>query len=524
MERIAVEAAPAVRVVRTLHGYSPWPIERIGDEVHRGAPMASIPGDFVFVESRPGGDEIVASSAVSAIPYYYSISSGGGVFHGKTAFNVVEAAGFPWKWNHRAVACLGLLGHTVGEDTLHSEVRRFPADSVLRIQGGRASFTRGDFWRTLFSGPPESPDRGAGDAIEAFQKVLREMPMPAPFLSLSAGFDSRLLLAGMLREGIKPVCITMGGSGSTDIVVAGAIARRFRLEHRIVELRAEDYLSHASEIISLTGGVKTAAHWHTYLYVRRAGIPAGSYHYAGSNGEFARSYYFDKGALARLADASPGSLLRLFFALKFLQRSDSRRLKRAFLPEWEAGRPMRDSEITKFLAESVGSAPGFLDALDLFYSTQRVRHFIGNGLALYNAVVPTLSPFLDSRWIRSVAAMPRRWKLGSRYHREAIACLFPELLDFPMASAGLEMSGRKLDRKPPFLSWMRRPAPVGYSPFPEIAGDSGLRETLRDSELLDRFADRASRARLLETGGSRAVDVLLTLHLVASEIRKRRID
>ena len=513
MDGLAASPGIATREVR---GFSPWPAERIAEAVRRGEPMASIPGDFVFRESGPGDDEIVASSPMSALPYFHSTRADGRLVHGPGFFEVAARSGRKWKWNDRAVACLGLVGHTVGEDTLHADVRRLAPDTVLRIRNGRASFAAGDFWTSVFSGPRRKPRERVDEAVEAFQSALADVLGPSPFLSLSAGFDSRLLLAGMLRAGIRPVCVTTGRPESTDVVVANAVAKRFQLEHRVVELRPEEYLSRASEIVRITGGTKTAAHWHTYLYLLGADLPAGATHYAGANGEFARTYYLDRGIVAQIANLAPESLLRAFMALKFLGRGESRRLKPLLLGRGDRPEAPSAEALERFLADSARPGRGFLDRLDAFYATQRVRHFIGNGLALYNAVAPTRSPFLDARWLGSVARLPRTWKLGSRWHRETIFRLCPELLDFPVAAGAAGMG-----RRPSPFYWLRRPRGIGYSPFRSVIEGPGIREMLRDSSSLDHFADRGARAKLLSSGGVRAADFLLTMHFVVGEIRKQ---
>ena len=504
---------------REVHGFSPWPAERIAQAVRRGDPVASIPGDFVFRESGPGDDEVVASSAVSALPYFHSTRADGRLVHGPGFFDVAARSGRKWKWNDRAVACLGLVGHTVGEDTLHADVRRLAPDTVLRIRNGRSAFAPGDFWTRVFSAPRRKPREPVEEAVEAFQSALADVLEPSPFLSLSAGFDSRLLLAGMLREGVRPVCVTTGAPESTDVVVANDIARRFHLEHRVVELKPEEYLSRASEIVRITGGTKTAAHWHTYLYLLGANLPAGATHYAGANGEFARTYYLDKGIVARLANRAPESLLRAFMALKFLDRGESRRLKSLLLGRGDRPEAPSAPALGRFLADFARPGRRFLERLDGFYATQRVRHFIGNGLALYNAVAPTRSPFLDARWLGSAARLPRKWKLGSRWHREAIFRLCPELLDFPVTAGAARMS-----RRPPSFYWLRRPRGIGYSPFRAVIENPGVREMVRDSSALDRFADRRSREDLLSSGGVRAAEFLLTMHFAVGEIRKLGLD
>ena len=70
-----------------------------------------------------------------------------------------------------------------------------------------------------------------------------------------------------------------------------------------------------------------------------------------------------------------------------------------------------------------------------------MRNFIGNGLALYSQHCSPRSPFLDSRWIRAIAGLDRSERLGSNFHRRAIAAAAPQLLRFPVEAGG-EMEQR----------------------------------------------------------------------------------
>ena len=74
--------------------------------------------------------------------------------------------------------------------------------------------------------------------------------------------------------------------------------------------------AHAPTISAITNGTKTAWHWHSYLYPLKASLPSESSFFVGTLGEFARSYYFDRGRLGNLAALAPVSALHKFWSLK----------------------------------------------------------------------------------------------------------------------------------------------------------------------------------------------------------------
>jgi asparagine synthase (glutamine-hydrolysing) len=467
-----------------------------------GTPIAEIPGDFVAVATGAGGAVTLVTSTVGASPYFWAVGGAGGVrfAHGPNVFDVAQGAGLAWQWNRRAVGFLAVLGHTVGLDSLHEAVERTPPASVVTWDGARVALrTEARTWPGFFDQPKASD---LDPAVRVLADVFDEMRAPSsagPWVSLSAGFDSRLLLALCLRAGIKPRALTMGFDASTDVKVARQIATAMGLEHRVIELVPEDYLRHATAIVHRTSGGKTAAHWHTDLYVRAAGLGPGDVHYVGSNGEFARTFYFDRGAIARTLAVGPARMLEPFLLAKFVRRA--RQLPPALLDVGPSPRAL-----ARHAASLVdGVVHGFGDALDAFYTMQRVRHFIGLGLALYSAHGAPRSPFLDARWLRAIARLPRVERLGCNYHRRAIATFDRRLLFFPVGEDG------PMEPRAPFFYHLNKAKAVTYSAFDRVLEDPRVVDILAESRSLDDLVPRAVRIDAARAK-SPAVEVLLTLH------------
>src|SRR6266480_965938 len=111
-----------------LHGYSPLSAEEILARLQSGDPVAELAGDFVLIwednsESEPS--VLLASSAISAIPYFYYVSPDRrSLWHGTNIFDCIRQRGLEWQWNDRAVVSLALFQHTLGADTLHPDICR----------------------------------------------------------------------------------------------------------------------------------------------------------------------------------------------------------------------------------------------------------------------------------------------------------------------------------------------------------------------------------------------------------------
>jgi hypothetical protein len=413
-------------------------------------------GEYTLVIETTDGGVTVITSSVGATHYFYTLHDGR-FFHGDQVAAILRASGQIWTWDWSALGDLCQLENLTDNHTLHPGIQRVPPGSILHFADGKVSLTSVAAIDTLHRGPADPEE-----AVEALNASVAHLAGDNPHLSLSGGFDSRVILSAMLRLGLRPRLITMGQDDATDVKVARRMAERFDLPHQLITLNLEDFFDQATTISSITNGTKTAWHWHTYLYPLKAAIPATATFFVGTLGEFARSYYFDRGELGRLASLAPVSALRRFWQMK-LDRHPSfepdelqdmaPQLAAELTPE---GRSRRAEKLTGFCHGE------FLNGLTRYYFEQRVPNFYANGIRMYRASSQWRSPFHNRRWIEAIWNLPDHWKLGSNWHRHAIARNCPDLLAFPEEN-GFDRR-RMLTKAPPFY-WtppMRRARYVSY--------------------------------------------------------------
>lgn len=383
-----------------------------------------------------------------------------------------------WVWNPRAISELALYGHTIGRDTL--------CTTVMRTEAPRTG--------ALSWGQDDTIDPALDKLKLAFDMSVASSS--TVHLSLSAGYDSRLLLALCLSRGIRPTLSVMGYPDSTDVVVASAIAAKVGLPIRRIELSGRDYLTYGTQIATDTSGVKTAVNWHTWLYSKELDARDGV-HLIGSNGEFARSFYLDKRGLNSLADALPPTLAPSYW----IARLSRRRLKFSRQNPLLRDRTANPISLAIDAMRTLDWTPRtFADALDCFYTQQRVRHFIGAGLACFAQFGTPRSPFLDDGWISAVARMTRRLKRGSYFHAESTRRLRPELAEFPYNQLANGRQGSS------------------YHPFADLCMTSEITELIADSSHLDAFASRSERLKVLADARCNQMEernLWLTLHFAS---------
>ena len=472
--------------------------------------LANLKGEYTFIITDADSCTII-TSPVGAMHYFYTVQNGR-FFHGDQINTILLQSGLSWQWNWPALGDLCQLENLTGNATLHPAVHRVPPGSILQFRDGAISLQSTSYIDTISKRPPD-PD----EAVEALNEAVATWAGPKPYLSLSGGFDSRVILSSMLKQGIKPHLITMGSSEATDVQVARRIAANFGLQHDLIRLQLDDFFAHAPTISAITNGTKTAWHWHTYLYPLKATIPSEASFFVGTLGEFARSYYFDRGKLGNLAAMAPVSALRKFWSLKLdrhptFEADELTDLAPEFASQLDArGRAQRAEKLTGYCHGQ------FLPGLTRYYFEQRVPNFYANGIRMYRASSNWRSPFHSRRWIDAIWNLPSSWKLGSNWHRHAIRRNCPELLEFPEEN-GFDRH-RMLPKAPP-LYWtppMRRARYVSYDLSAEWYRDQRLQEFIQDSrnsiaDLVEpTLVERILKAHRSGTDRTRSLAFLLTM-------------
>ena len=435
--KIEFQSEPSIK----LHGYSPEDLSEILARVTAGVKPSSLKGDFILVaEGLDAATNkpltVFVSTVVAAIPYYFYLAESR-LIHSTNVFDCCQAAGLLWEWNWEALGQIALFDHVFGDLSLHKSISRIPQASVVKVCNGELEVFKEPFWTELFNG--EKHNVKCTDATSILLDILSELPTENGYsLSLSAGYDSRLLLACMahLNRSVTTAC--MGAPDSTDPRIAQQLAHHEGYDFKLVEIEPVDYVTWANDIVKTTSGEKTFQHWHSGIYSKKVGFASSSIHLAGANGEFARSFFFDKGFIAKLLDTLKFSRWDYWLALRNSSlRQTAPEIRLAIEPDSSFGQ-MFDarSQMNKVFIKGLR----FGDGLDRFYTSERVRNFIGLGLALYRSEFTTMSPFLDARFICYAANLKRHDKLANRMHKSVIEQLKPKLLDFPTDESGFPMS------------------------------------------------------------------------------------
>src|SRR5260370_13802383 len=142
------------------------------------------------------------------------------------------------EFHEEGVAQLLTFGCTLGQQTLFRGVQLLPGASVWSFENGKCQKKKYFFPETWESQPILSVESFRAEFQETFKRVLpRYFESESRIgISLTAGLDSRMIMACLPKSEEKPVCYTFSGQkqDTLDARLAGQVAEVCGLEHEIL--------------------------------------------------------------------------------------------------------------------------------------------------------------------------------------------------------------------------------------------------------------------------------------------------
>ena len=498
-----------------IFGYSPLDARDLAEKIATGTKSSHLPGDFTLVVEGENADRhnyvAVIVSAVCVLSYYYYHDDCQFV-HGQNIFAVFKQAQIDWQWNDDALSSMVALNHCLGNDSLHQDIKRTEPATIYYYCDKQLTIVGDTFPIDIFKSG-ESID--AGDALKTYDNVFDEYYSDRQIcLSLSAGYDSRVLLASLLKRGIKPPVGTEGDPSSIDVITATAIAKDFGLEHRLITLTEADFIDNADLVVEATSGeLPISAAWGSYLFLKQVEFPSDALHLAGTNGGLFKANFFNRAVYYQLADLLPDPALKQFFNAYQIYKQ---RLYKGFpKTAWRWNQEtLKTSVISDRCYQLAAAVRNFSPQVDYFHSFYRVRNYTGKGLSLYNLVNLTSSPFLDYRMVEAGAKLAKKYKVDCFLHQYILLNTCPQLAEYPMN--GINISPSRSTKYAWLEQQAKQPSKV-KSLNSKLMENPELIDICYNSPHLDYFMARKDRQRAVESKIFAIFSLLLTMHYVAEK-------
>ena len=352
--------------------------------------------------------------------------SSDGLFHG-TSWLAARAYEGSADIDEAAAIEYVLLGAVHSDRTVAKGVTKLALGHALDLDA-RKALPRFPSGMVAGNAPVPSSLDAAVDEIGAhlrivFGEIAGAFPGHAS-AALSGGFDSRLIVAGLLANGERPKLFVYGSEDSEDVPIARQVAQAEGIALNVVDKNAANRALPPPDLEAL----KRSALFFD-------GLP--------------NDGIFDPGAdrdtrLAQSADGfialngGGGEIFRNFFHLPD-RRYRPRDIVRAFYRGFDSGafrRPKGLAAYERQLDESIARSLGLpveagegADAVlsraqvELVYPLFRCHHWMGlnNSVALRHGHFAT--PLVDLQTVRAAAALPLAWKNAGLFESRLIAKL-----------------------------------------------------------------------------------------------------
>lgn len=286
----------------------------------------------------------------------------------------------------------------------------------------------GERWRTAPSGDHVyDAGRAAHRVASATAALHASADRHAVLVPLTAGRDSRLILAATLAAGYAPQSFTVGTPDDREVRIGAALARATGLSHTTISpdaagLRDCDPAHAARTIAHVYAG--TASPGDARLVAFGPNALAGAAWLTGQGGEIARRFY----------GPSAGPLSGPLVGLRVASRHPRRPVP------FTVTQQLR---IARSIAGIVRGAHGAGDQPlgDRVYIGDRMQRHYGGSLAMFDWANPPLTPLWTMGVVEQMLALDPALRLQQRFHIDVVGRLAPQLAELDLERGDAWASG-----------------------------------------------------------------------------------
>ncbi len=328
------------------------------------------------------------------------------------------------------VACQEFLctGVVYEDRTLYREIRKLGPASFYHFRRGKLETVR-RYWDVSYVDPdslsgPEAVREFAEKLVGAGRRIGASCERPV--CDLTGGYDSRLLVAALMKAGFPFSTVVTGHPNSPDVVVSKGLAGIAELRHLHLSSGPVDSHQQLLNALQVTDGeydiVEYARVWDIHHRLSQEfGISLN-----GSFGEVARGYWwellFPSAGAHRALDSA--KIARLRFAAGNYDTS-------LFPSRTRLDLASHFTEVIDRTNRGLAGLPNSLQ-LDNVYLMMRMQRWQGRIASSTNQIWPCLSPFLFRSVLESMLRTATHLRRRGLLARQTIAKLEPRFASYPL--------------------------------------------------------------------------------------------
>lgn len=385
-----------------------------GDENQLLEALGYMAGRYAIIYSDGFAAVKVVTDATAMRTVFYSCTGGVVASHAilveRALGGAIERSDMPFRYGYP------------GNRTPYSRTRLLTPNVVYKVDSNEL----GRFWprgpvaeRTAESVAREVLDR----ATMAVQHIAAQMPIK---LALTAGLDSRAMLAVVLNSGIEFETYTYGMGEDTriDQLVAAALAERFGIAHTPIPMRRpsqelQERMDEAHYAVHHKAAVRSLSEWMGSRQV--AVITANLL-------EIGRAFYQKQKRAGAAAPATAESMASLHYRA-------TPRSTRDLIDAW--GKEQYDQATLRAFDQMIEetdyvAATEWVDPFDLFYWEHRMSAWHGASMLERDFYAEPFIPFNARTIFEAMLGVPGEQRNTADVLYELVGLVEPRLLEFPI--------------------------------------------------------------------------------------------
>lgn len=356
-----------------------------------------------------------------------------------------------------------LLGASHSDRTVARGITTLPLGHAFDLAAKRA---QPRFWKDIWTGrrTPASLDVAVDEICNHLRTVSGEIAAAFPGrtrAALSGGFDSRLIVAGLLASGNRPELFVYGDPASEDIPVARRVAGAVGIDLNVVDKGALNRRMPEPDLERLVDS--------TLFF---DGLPNDGIYDPGAD----EQTRLDQNSNGRIAlNGGGGEIFRNFFHLpdRALNAVD---IVRTFYRGFDSkvfrhshGLLSYEDDLVSSIRRTLGLEEVHAreklgrEQVELLYPLFRCHYWmsVNNSVGVRHGYYAT--PLVDLKSVRLACVLPLSWKNAGRLESRLITKLHPALASQP-STYGFRFSDGP-DRRARFAEWITCMRPVSARPY-----------------------------------------------------------
>ena len=216
-------------------------------------------GNGILIQ-KAGNTGLQISTSLTGLPALYFYQDGDQQVIATSIDTIAGLPGCELHFDAQAVLELVKIGQPINHRTLFKEISIIPAGSLVAIVDGRFQIKE-NVWQPGHGSGFDSAEEYLDAMVAAMQASISRMDLDHSFLSLTAGLDTRAILAVlMMQDKLLPAFTISGSSPTLDAMRARQLSKAYGFPHSLVSIDqcVEDKLPDYSLLASrYSGGINS---------------------------------------------------------------------------------------------------------------------------------------------------------------------------------------------------------------------------------------------------------------------------